>query len=95
MASEKLWLCGIIVTLTMQLSAFSGALFVFCNRQRDKVKVLYWDQTGFCLWYKRLEKDTFKWPKQMRDEVLTLSERQWSWLLEGLDIERMKGHQPL
>ena len=42
-----------------------------------------------------LEKDTFKWPKQMRGEVLTLSERQWSWLLEGLDIERMKGHKPL
>lgn len=85
----------VIVEEHMRLSAFSGALFVFCNRQRDKVKVLYWDQTGFCLWYKRLEKDTFKWPKQMRDEVLTLSERQWSWLLEGLDIERMKGHQPL
>ena len=85
----------VIVEEHMRLSAFSGALFVFCNRQRDKIKVLYWDQTGFCLWYKRLEKDTFKWPKQMRGEVLTLSERQWSWLLEGLDIERMKGHKPL
>ena len=86
---------SVIVEEHMRLSAFSGALFVFCNRQRDKVKVLYWDETGFCLWYKRLEKDTFKWPKQMRDEVLTLSERQWSWLLEGLDIEQMKGHKPL
>lgn len=86
---------SVIVEEHMQLSAFSGALFVFCNRQRDKIKVLYWDQTGFCLWYKRLEKDKFKWPKQMRGEVLTLSERQWSWLLEGLDVERMKGHKPL
>ena len=65
----------VIVEEHMRLSAFSGALFVFCNRQRDKVKVLYWDQTGFCLWYKCLAKDTFKWPKQVADEVLALSER--------------------
>ena len=69
---------SVIVEEHMQLSTFSGALFVFCNRQRDKIKVLYWDQTGFCLWYKRLEKDKFKWPKQMIGEVLTLSERQWT-----------------
>ena len=86
---------SVIVEEHMRLSAFSGALFVFCNRQRDKIKVLYWDQTGFCLWYKCLAKDTFKWPKQMRGEVLTWTERQWNWLLEGLDIERMKGHKPL
>ena len=38
----------------------SGALFLFTNKQRDKMKVLYWDKTGFALWYKRLEKDKFK-----------------------------------
>lgn len=86
---------SVIVEEHMQLSSFSGALFVFCNRQRDKIKVLYWDQTGFCLWYKRLEQDKFKWPKTMSGEVLTLSERQWHWLLEGLDIQKMTGHQPL
>ena len=51
-----------IVEQEMQLSPFAPALFVFCNRNRDRVKVLYWDQTGFCLWYKRLEKEKFKWP---------------------------------
>nr|WP_248298791.1 IS66 family insertion sequence element accessory protein TnpB [Vibrio parahaemolyticus] len=39
----------------------SGALFLFTNKQRDKVKVLYWDKTGFALWYKRLEKAKYKW----------------------------------
>ena len=86
---------SVIVEEHMQLSSFSGALFVFCNRQRDKIKVLYWDQTGFCLWYKRLEKDKFTWPKKLSGDVLTLSERQWHWLLEGLDIQNMTGHQPL
>ena len=86
---------SVIVEEQMQLSSFSGALFVFCNRQRDKIKVLYWDQTGFCLWYKRLEKDKFKWPKQMPGDVLTLSERRWHWLLEGLDIQKVTGYQPL
>lgn len=85
---------SIIVEEQMKLACFSGALFVFCNRQRDKLKVLYWDQTGFCLWYKRLEKDKFKWPKRMAGDVLTLTDREWQWLLEGLDVEKMKGHKP-
>ena len=86
---------SVIVEEQMKLACFSGALFVFCNRQCDKLKVLYWDKTGFCLWYKRLEKDKFKWPKRMTGNVLTLTDRQWQWLLEGLDIEKMQGHKPL
>jgi transposase len=45
---------SVIVEQQMQLSPFSNALFVFCNKKRDKLKVLYWDNTGFALWYKRL-----------------------------------------
>ncbi|MCH8500533.1 MAG: IS66 family insertion sequence element accessory protein TnpB [Aliidiomarina sp.] len=84
-----------IVESEMALSPFSGALFIFCNRQRDKLKVLYWDRTGFCLWYKRLEKAKFKWPRKMPGSTITLTEQQWTWLLDGLDITLMKGHQPL
>ncbi len=86
---------SLLVEQQMQLPPFSGALFVFCNRQRDKLKVLYWDQTGFCLWQKRLEQDKFKWPGRMAGETLTLSEQQRHWLLAGFDIEKMKGHRPL
>ena len=85
----------VLVEQQMQLSPFASALFVFCNKKRDKLKVLYWDQTGFCLWYKRLEKDKFKWPRKHKDEVLVLSEQQWQWLLSGYDISRMQGHQAL
>ena len=85
----------IIVENVMKLSPFNGAIFVFCNKARDKLKVLYWDNTGFCLWYKRLEKDKFKWPKKSTSSIMNLSEQQWRWLLAGLDLTKMKGHQAI
>jgi len=85
----------VIVEDEMKLSPFNGALFIFCNRARDKLKALYWDKTGFCLWYKRLEKDKFKWPRKSNDALIQLTEQQWCWLLSGLDLTKMEGHQPL
>jgi transposase len=82
----------VIVEQEMQISPFAPALFVFCNRNRDRLKVLYWDQTGFCLWYKRLEKEKFKWPRRYSASTMTLSETQWDWLLSGYDVV---GHQAL
>ena len=49
----------VVVEQQMELNPFRDALFVFCNKKRDKLKVLYWDKTGFALWYKRLEKHRF------------------------------------
>jgi transposase len=85
----------VIIEQSMSLSPFEDALFVFSNRRADKVKIVYWDETGFCLWYKRLEKHRFKWPRKGRDAVLSLSEEQLHWLLRGLDIGRMQGHERL
>jgi len=85
----------LIIEQQMELSPFEDALFVFCNKKRDKLKVLYWDQTGFCLWYKRLEKDKFKWPRKNELSTLNLSGDQWNWLLSGYDINKMQAHQPL
>jgi len=76
----------LIVEQEMALSPFADALFVFCNKSRDKLKLVYWDRTGFCLWYKRLEKDRFKWPRHSEEPVLNLTEQQWQWLLSGYDI---------
>lgn len=75
-------------------SPFDDALFVFCNRTRDKVKALYWDKTGFCLWYKRLEKDLFRWP-EVGQLSMALTEEQWRWLLAGVDLAKIRTHQPL
>ena len=85
----------VIVEQEMSLSPFSGAVFVFCNRSRDKLKIVYWDQTGFCLWYKRLEKNKFHWPKRMDIEVIVWNNEQLDWLLRGLDVLKMTTHKPL
>lgn len=76
---------SILVEQAMDLNPFSGDLFVFCNRLRSIVKILYWDRNGFCLWHKRLEKDRFKWPQSV-DEVISIDQRELKWLLSGLDI---------
>ena len=55
-------------------------------------KVLYWDKTGFALWYKRLEKDKFKWPTKLNVNALNLSEQQLHWLFDGFDV---LGHQAI
>ena len=82
----------VVVEQQMQLSPFQDALFVFCNTKRDKVKILYWDRTGFALWYKRLEKHRFKWPNDVDLQHMHLSEQQLQWLLSGFDVI---GHPPL
>jgi transposase len=85
---------SILVEDQLELDPFSGHLFVFCNRRRNMVKILYWDRNGFCLWQKRLEKHFFTWPEN-RQQVIELDARQLSWLLEGLDISLLYGHQTL
>jgi transposase len=85
---------SILVADRLKMDPLSGHLFVFSNRRRNMIKVLYWDRNGFCLWQKRLEKQHFKWPKADRD-VYEIDHRQLGWILEGLDIQRVKGHQAL
>ena len=81
-----------IVEQQMQLSPLDGSVYVFCNKGRDKLKILYWDKTGFALWYKRLEKDKFKWPRKLNEQTFPLTEQQLHWLLNGFDV---LGHQAI
>jgi len=82
---------SILVESRMELDPLSGQIFVFSNRRRNMIKILYWDNNGFCLWQKRLEKHKFIWPES-GVEVMELEHRQLKWLLEGLDISNMQGH---
>lgn len=65
-------------------------LFVFCGKRRSSIKVLYFDRSGFCLWQKRLDVDKFPWPKKSTESVVVLSPEQFSWLLDGYDVWKMK-----
>ena len=76
---------SIMVSEHLNRDPFSGHLFVFCNRRRTILKILYWDRNGFCLWHKRLEEDRFKWPES-EHEVMTIDQSRLQWLLYGLDI---------
>jgi len=81
-----------VVEHGLGLDAFADALFVFANRRRDRIKILGWDVNGFWLLHKRLEKDRFVWP-QGELVVVTLSVEQLHWLLKGIDIQALRGHQ--
>ena len=84
---------AIIVQECFSLDPFSRSLFVFCNKNRDKIKILEWDHNGFWLHYKRLEKGTFKWPDGLEGTASGISERELRWLLDGLDIRQKKAHK--
>jgi transposase len=78
---------SVLVEYELGAEAGSGDLFVFCNRGRSIVKVLYWDRNGFCLWQKRLESHRFHWPRG-DDELHLIGREELGWLLDGLDIEK-------
>ena len=82
-------LCDVVAA--DQMGDLSGPhLFVFCGKRRGSIKVLYFDKNGFCLWQKRLERERFPWPKNLSENTVTLSPQQFSWLLEGFDVWKMK-----
>lgn len=67
---------------------FTGDLFVFCNRRRDRVKILYWERSGFWLLHKRLESGTFSWPsaKSASHAAEEIDSAQLAALLGGLVV---------
>jgi transposase len=84
-----------LVTQAMELDAFGGHLFVFANRRRDRIKILYWDRDGFAVWAKRLEEGTYAMPfgdsgiinGEKRQEITAA---ELGLLLSGIDLSRAK-----
>ncbi len=80
-----------VVQSHLQHDALSGSVFVFHNRRRNALKVLYWDHGGFCLVYKRLERGRIRLPRahaSRRD--VTLSSAEFTALFEGIDLSRAR-----
>ena len=76
---------SLIVTEELEKDPFSGSLFLFCNKRRTILKGLYWENNGFWLLSKKLEKHRFPWPQDER-AVAEITEQQLKWLLEGIDF---------
>ncbi|QSR33986.1 transposase [Marinobacterium iners] len=87
---------GLAVLVEQELghSPFTGALYAFTNRQRNKIKCLMWEDNGFILYYKALAEEKFKWPSPA-DELMPLTGEQINWLLDGYDISLLQGHKTL
>ena len=73
------------VQAAMAQDPFSGALFLFCGKTRRLIKAVYWERNGFCLWQKRLERDTFPWP-DTKEAVRELNRNELAMLLDGIDF---------
>ncbi len=87
-------LAALVVTV-FELDLFTESLFVFCNQDRDKLKILRWDRNGFWLYYRRLEKGRFQWPDAKHPQTRAIDRRQLQWLLDGLTLEQKQAHKPV
>jgi transposase len=76
---------AVLAEEAMNQDSLSGNLFIFCNRPRNRLKVLYWDRNGFCLWFKRLEQDKFPWPMNT-EECREITDEELFMLLDGINF---------
>lgn len=85
-----------LVALTesaLKQDPLSGSLFVFLNRRRDRIKVLYWGQTGFCIWYQQLQQGTYQLPTEEAldaRETIEVTRSQLSLILDGIDLASVR-----
>lgn len=77
---------SVIVAADLNLDLKASALFIFCNKRRTHMKMLYFDRSGFALWLKRLEDAKFPWPKDIHKNVVDISSEDLQLLLDGVNI---------
>lgn len=78
----------LLVKESFLLDPFSDALFVFCNKNRDRLKILEWDGDGFWLYFKRLERGHFRWPSEGNNKTMNLNTNELSCLIDGARLEK-------
>ena len=77
---------SVIVATEMKLDLKSSSLFIFCNKPRTHLKILYFDKSGFALWLKKLEGGKFPWPKIGEEEVIHIGAKDLEFILDGINI---------
>ena len=86
---------GLIALIEAELKQdpLSGSLFVFVNRRRDRIKILYWGETGFCIWYQQLQQGTYQLPSHeslAEEDALEVTRSQLSLILDGIDLSSVR-----
>lgn len=84
-----------LTSYAIRQDPLSRHLFVFCSRDRSRLKILFWDLNGFWLFYKRLEQGRFRWPVHGTAGAMCITRRQLAWLLDGLPVEQKLAHRPV
>lgn len=82
---------AVLVQEAMGLDPFAPAVFAFSNRRHDRMKLLFFERSGFVLVLKRLTEDKFRWPRR-QEAVVALTTEQLHWLLDGIDLDAMVRH---
>jgi transposase len=77
-----------LVQESFSLDPFADALFVFCNRSRDRLKILEWDGDGFWLYFKRLERGHFRWPTEGDSRSMVLHPDELTCLIDSARLEK-------
>jgi transposase len=86
-------LCGIVIE-QLKKDPLCGALYLFINKRRDRMKVLYWDGDGLAIWYRRLEQGTFRFPKvSQENSCVEIRSEEFTMLLRGIDLSSVKRHK--
>ena len=86
-------LCGLVIQ-HLKKDPLCGALYLFINKRRDRMKVLYWDGDGLAIWYRRLEQGTFRLPKVNQETTyIELRSEEFTMLLRGIDLSSVKRHK--
>lgn len=79
-----------VVKQNMELNALNGDVFIFLNKRRNQLKLLCWDNDGFCVYHKRLEKGTFELPQAAGASSMTLTALQLRLILDGIQLQSIK-----
>jgi len=87
---------GLVVLLadTYKLNPQTGDLYIFTNKSKNKIKLLFWDRNGFVLYYKKLERGRFNYSRYIQQQIITVTEQQFKALLMGLDFYLIGQYQP-
>jgi transposase len=75
-----------LVEAEMKLDLKSSSLFIFCNKPRTRMKILYFDRSGFALWLKWLDQSKFPWPKDVDEETIVITKEDLAMLLDGVNF---------